>query len=71
MPKKITKNASSDSGDTFVQGVSIPLSPLSPQANSGVGQTIQIHCGKLEPFSAIDFKGFCFLSIFTIYTVNF
>ena len=53
-----------------IQGVPIPLSPP-PQTNSGVGQTIQIHCGKLEPFSAIDFKGFCFLSIFTIYTVYF
>ena len=46
------------------------LCPPPPQTNSGVVQTIQIHCSKLEPFSAIDFKGFCFLSIFTIYTVN-
>ena len=46
--------------DIPVQGVSIPLSPP-PQTNSGVVQTIQIHCSKLEPFSAIDFKGFCFL----------
>ena len=41
-----------------------------PQTNSGVGQTIQVHCGKLEPFSAIDFQRFGFLSIFTIHTVN-
>ena len=39
-----------------------------PQTNSGVVQTIQLHCSKLEPFSAIDFKGFCFLSIFTIFS---
>ena len=47
-------------GQPTVQGVPIPLSPP-PQTNSGVVQTIQIHCSKLEPFSAIDFKGFCFL----------
>ena len=41
-----------------------------PQTNSSVVQTIQIHCGKLESFSAINFKGFRFLSTFTIYTVN-
>ena len=52
-----------------IHGVSIPLSPSPPQTNSGVGQTIQIHCGKLEPFSAIDlyFKGFCFCQFYYIY----
>ena len=53
----------------YVQGVSIPLSPP-PQTNSGVVQTIQIYCGKLETFSAIDLKWFGGLSIFTIYIVN-
>ena len=52
------------------KGVQGYLSPPLPQTNSGVAQTIQIHCSKLKPFSAIDFKGFYFLSIFTIYTVN-
>ena len=46
-----------DTNVFHVQGVPIPLSPP-PQTSSGVVQTIQIHRGKLEPISAIDFKGF-------------
>ena len=43
-----------------------PPPPL--QTMSDAVQTIQIYRGKLEPISAIDFKGFWILSIFTIFS---
>ena len=55
----ITFYASTWCFDTFV-------SP--PQTMPDAVQTIQIYRGKLEPISAIDFKGFWILSIFTIFS---